>query len=311
MINYGYVDSDFAFWYRDATINVKQPDIHLNLWVGYNIERAFIDIGIRFYKGMNISQYFVYVPFEVDLSDVEDLFETFSYEDVIQGIFNKTCEIGRKVPEEFIELSFDGEKEKILPLNKLGITSSRCGQGSILCLNLENIKMLLNTANIYFRWRLPYPILASIMKKRHFNDFSIDSPYIMSNYRYFFKINEIRSLPLGVKEKINTSIKYFDSIVMILVNNNKIEINTEDCYKIRVLEEEQFKKYKPKNYTETKSNVYQWHIINNNSGSCNFLIEAQLRRINWISVLIYFLVILLTSLFADGMFECLKSYLIK
>ena len=310
MTNYSYSDSDFAFWYKEATINVRQPDIDLNLWVGYNSERAFIDIGIRFYKGMNISQYFVYVPYEIDFSDVEDLFETFSYEDVIQGIFNKTCKIIRKVPEEFIELSFDGEKEKILPLSKLGITSSRCGEGSILCLNLENIKMLLNATNVYFRWRLPCSVLARIMKKRHFNNFSINSPYIKSNYKYFLKINEIRSLPLGVKEKINKSTKYFDRIVLIVVNNNKIEINTERCYKIRVLEEEQFKKYKPKYYTETKSNVYQWHTINN-SGSCNFFIESKLRRINWISVLIYFLIILLTSLLADGMFECLKSYMIK
>ncbi len=309
MINYGYVDSDFAFWYKGAAINVRQPDIHLNLWVGYNNGSSFVDIGIRFYKGIKIRKYFVYVPFEVDLSDVEDLFGTFSYEDVVQGIFNKTCEITRKVSNEFIELSFDGEKEKILPLSKLGITSSRCGQGSILCLNLKNIKFLLNTTNIYVRWRLSYSILAKIMKKRHFNDFSIDSPYIMSNYRYFFKINEIRSLPLGVKEKINTNTKYFDKIVMILVNNDKIEINTENCYKIRVLEEEQFKKYKPKKYAETNSNVYQWHI--SNSSSCNFLIEAQLRKINWLSVLIYFLVIILTSFFTDVLIEYLKNYMIK
>ena len=309
MINYGYVVSDFAFWFKNATLNLRQPDIHLNLWVGYNNESSFIDIGIRFYKEMKIRKYFVYVPFEVSLSDVEDLFETFSYEDVVQGIFNKTCEVIRKVSGEYIELSYDGEKEKILPLSQLGITVSRCGQGSILCLNLKNIKFLLKTTNIYVRWRLSYLALSRIMKKRQLRDFSIDSPYIMSNYRYFFKINEIRSLPLDVKGKINSNTKYFDKIVMILVNNNKIEINTENCYKIRVLEEEQFKNYKPNKYTGSNSNVYQWHISNSNS--CNFLIEAQLRKINWFSVLIYFLIILMTGLFTDGLFECIKDYILK
>lgn len=309
MINYGYVDSDFAFWYEDASVNARQPDIHLNFWVGYKNEKACIDIGIRFYQGMRIRQYYIYVPFGVVLSDIEDLFETFKYKEVAEGIFNKNCNISINAPEDNIELSYDGGKEKILPLIKLRITSTRCGQGSILCLDLESVKTIISNDNIYFRWRLPCPILSNIIKKSILHGFSIDSPYIMSNYRYFFKINEIRSLPSDVKDKINITSKYYNSIVIILVNSNKIDINTSNCYKIRILEEDLFKKYKPKDYMDPSSNVYQWHVINNSSGSCSFIIEANARRINWISVLIYFLIILMTSLLANGIFECLKNNL--
>ncbi|MFT4145382.1 MAG: hypothetical protein QM644_13090 [Mobilitalea sp.] len=294
MIRYNYTDDVFAFWHDNNT--KCKIDINVNAWLDFERINSYLDFGIRFYKELTFEKFFVFVPFYINLKNITDLFESFSYETVISGVFNKNCIINKKEDDTMIELKIGDELERITPLNKFAPTINHCDKGSIVCFNLESIKELHYPGSIYIRWRIPYVTVNNAVSKKWVGNYAIDSPYITNNYKYFIKINEFRSLPEAVKGKIKNPINYINEVFFVLVCKDNIKMDTQGYYKIRKLENDLYNEYKPKDYDDKNTVVYQWH---NNQNNYNINIDAELKKINNFSLMIYIIIIIIINIISN------------
>ena len=298
-----FADDGWAIWIDGEDIST----IHINDWINPK-GKSFVDIavhirGIKLCKSLN-----VYVPFTILKEEIEDVSLSFGDTKILQAIFNTACIVDYKKNNHASEIAYNVKTVDIVHISTTKYKADPLSDGTLICVDLQELQQYLDNDEAYFIWRMPHKSLNEIFKPRvnvgnlleRLRDL-ITTPVVSEKYGYSIRINESRLLPeeitrIGMfhRQKLNKA------AITISVDEN-YEINDAGCYRIRRLEENLYKKYLPKDYSCDDVISYQWNQNreNNFRGQFNFYYSITKDSISKGSMLLYMVLLLTVGVIGD------------
>lgn len=211
------------------------------------------------------------------------------------AIFNSNCEItkGIDIPEfknkasqellrNIIRIKHGARIDYVVNLKSATLNSkanedkNSNEKGILLHIDCREFKKLIKIdkeidgyeKGLYVRFRVPHPPLEKKhLKKGISSGTFLDAPNSNTLIQYMQRVNELRSLPLTIRENYKGIEKqYIGKVMSMLAANKKYEIDDSDCYKIRQLEYNLHKMYMPEGFVKNEKkdaiNIYQWNAVN-------------------------------------------------
>ena len=99
-----FVNDNFAI-FLDGILDSYKFDINISDWIVYPTGNC-IDIGIRIYNISNVNSLYVYVPYKITSSDIQDLAPFFGDEKVARAITNTYANITTSTSASIIEIKY-------------------------------------------------------------------------------------------------------------------------------------------------------------------------------------------------------------
>lgn len=285
-----YINEGFAIWLEG---NKFQSDVHINQWL-LPINKSFIDFGIRIYEVQEVNKIGLFIPYQVDETEIEDLCDKMYDEKVARGVFNALCTITQSSTSGIMEIEYNNRKENIIKLALLKIEIKKIDLGTIVFFDLSPIKKKITKDEIYIRFRLPHKSLSELflIKKPSIKLF-FESPVIKYQYNYTLKLNEVRSLPWEVRNISNLTNQDIKKVIITASIDDKYDINNSRCYKVRQLESELFHPYVPDEFECSNVTSYSWRSELRKYYNFNFEINTEI--ISKIGLLKYAIIVVILS----------------
>ena len=96
------MNSSFTLWYQKAkeSEDIPSVDIHLNLWINNDKQDDSIDIGFMIKNPKLIKELYLYVPFDIEETDINNLIRVLSDNKGLSSlVFNEDIAFGRIIGE--------------------------------------------------------------------------------------------------------------------------------------------------------------------------------------------------------------------
>lgn len=298
-----FVNDNFAI-FLDGILDSYKFDINISDWIVYPTGNC-IDIGIRIYNISNVNSLYVYVPYKITSSDIQDLAPFFGDEKVARAITNTYANITTSTSASIIEIKYTKRTDIIVFLSMLDCTLQTCENGTIICFSFDKIHSSIKENSCYVTFRIPHESLNKIFEhKKPDYRFSFDSPIITCNYQHTIKINEFRALPLKVRQMFSLKKQCINKVIFFLTSVDKINISNNICENIRPLEYNLLESYIPQAFKTSNPYVYQWMKFPSKYFSFSF--ECSTHRIQLLSLLLYSLIIITLAISGNILWELLK-----
>ena len=269
-----FADDGWAVWVDGEDVST----VYINDWLNPK-GKSYVDIAIRIRGAMSVKALNVYIPFTVDEKEIEDVSLYFKDTKILQATFSAACIVDYLKNAHTSEIAYNGKTMDIVHISTLAYQMKSLSEGTLISVDMENLRPFLDNDEAYFVWRMPHKTLDDIF--RHHVDVGnvlerlrdlITTPVVSEKYGYSVRINESRLLP----EEI-TRIGMFHrqklkkAVITISVDEN-YELNDAGCYRIRRLEENLYQEYLPADYQKEDVITYQWNQNrdNNFQGQFNF-----------------------------------------
>ena len=289
--------------------------IHINDWLNPK-GKSYIDIAIHI-RGIGANKLLnVYVPFLVTKEEIDDVSLSFENTKILQAIFSAACIVDYKKNQHTSEIAYNGKTIDIVHISTLNFKAEPLSNGTLICVDLQELQPYLDNDEAYFIWRMPHKSLNAIFKPyvnvgnvmERLRDL-ITTPVVSEKYGYSIRINESRLLP----EEI-TRIGMFHrqklkkAAITISIDEN-YELNDAGCYRIRRLEEKLYKHYLPKDYRCEDIITYQWNQNREDSlqGQFNFYYSITKNSISRASMLLYMILLLAVGVLGDFISEAVQA----
>lgn len=298
-----FVNDNFAI-FLDGVLDSYKYDINISDWLVYPTGN-YIDFGIRIYNISNVNFLYVYVPYKITPSDVQDLAPFFGDEKVARAIANTYANITTSTSASIIEIKYSKRTDIIVFITMLEYTLQTCENGTIICFLFDKIHSFIKENSCYITFRIPHKSLNKIFtSKKPDYRYSFDSPIISYNYQHTIKINEFRSLPLKVRQMLSLKKQCVNKVLFFLTSVNKINISYNNCENIRPLEYNLLESYIPQTFKTSNSYVYQWMKSPHKYFSFSF--KCSTYKIKFMSLLIYSLIIISLTILGNILWELIK-----
>ena len=306
-----FADDGWAVWIDGEDTST----IHINDWLNPK-GKSYVDIavhirGIKSSKSLN-----VYVPFSVLNEEIEDVSLSFENTKILQAIFSAACIVDYKKNRYTSEIAYNGKTIDIVHISTTGFKAEPLSNGTLIFVDLQELQPYLDNDEAYFIWRMPHKSLDEIFKPRvdvgnaieRLRDL-ITTPVVSEKYGYSIRVNESRLLPeeitrIGMfhRQKLNKT------VITISVEEN-YELNDGGCYRIRRLEENLYRNYRPKDYRCDDVITYQWNQSreDNLQGQFNFYYSITKNSISRGSMFLYMVLLLTVGIFGDFLAEIVKA----
>ena len=306
-----FADDGWAVWIDGEDTST----IHINDWLNPK-GKSYVDIaihirGIKSSKSLN-----VYVPFPVLNEEIEDVSLFFENTKILQAIFSAACIVDYKKNQHTSEIAYNGKTVDIIHISTTSFKATPLSNGTLICVDLQELQPYLDNDEAYFIWRMPHKSLDAIFKSyvdmgnvvERLRDL-ITTPVVSEKYGYSIRINESRLLP----EEI-TRIGMFHrqklkkAAITISVDEN-YELNDTGCYRIRRLEENLYKLYLPSDYQTEDVITYQWNQNreDNFQGQFNFYYSITRESISKGSMLLYMVLLLSIGVIGDAISNAVQA----
>ncbi|UVF19002.1 hypothetical protein HPT29_021450 [Microvirga terrae] len=247
-----------AVWYEPLHIgDVKgrppEVELHFNLWRDLNIEVNFFDVGILFKDVQDLKEFSFFLPIELELSDIEDLFPKMSEGETLNAVFNDVVEIMRNDGSHIITTTRNGPFHTLhrvepiadFTLKAINIDSER--RGAVVVLSREfcqRIRGMPGDHYIRLRFRLEKK------KGELFSSyFAPEDAPLLSSFGLIeiteFRLNERRSYPKAIVSLSNAGSPRLSAIHYFLVRDLRYELvaSHTDFRKVRRLEADLWQHY--------------------------------------------------------------------
>lgn len=298
-----FINDNFAIFF-DGNSSKYEYDIHINDWIVYPTG-SFIDFGIRIYNISNVNSLYVYIPYQINCEEIQDLAPLFGNEKIARALTNTFAHITSSTTTPIIEITYYGITESIIFLSLINYSSHKCEEGTIIIFSIKDAHSSIKCKNGYIRFRIPHKSLNKVFcTKKHNYKFTFDSPIITDKYQHTIKINEFRALPSEVRQKISKNEQHIKKGHFYLAAIEKIDISDNICENIRPLENNLFESYVPQTFKTLNIFVYQW--IKRPQKYLSFNFKCSISKIQIISLLIYSLIIIMFSIIGNIIWELLK-----
>lgn len=306
-----FADDGWAIWLDGDDTST----IHINDWLNPK-GKSYIDIAIHI-RGIGASKLLnVYVPFHVTKEEIDDVSLSFENTKILQAIFSAACIVDYKKNQHTSEIAYNGKTIDIVHISTLNFKAEPLSNGTLICVDLQELQPYLDNDEAYFIWRMPHKSLNAIFKPyvdvgnvmERLRDL-ITTPVVSEKYGYSVRINESRLLP----EEI-TRIGMFHrqklkkAAITISIDEN-YELNDAGCYRIRRLEEKLYRHYLPEDYRCEDIITYQWNQNREDSlqGQFNFYYSITKNSISRASMLLYMILLLAVGVFGDFISEAVQA----
>ena len=306
-----FADDGWAIWIDGDDTST----IHINDWLNPK-GKSYIDIAIHI-RGIGASKLLnVYVPFLVTKEEIDDVSLSFENTKILQAIFSAACIVDYKKNQYTSEIAYNGKTIDIVHISTLNFKAEPLSNGTLICVDLQELQPYLDNDEAYFIWRMPHKSLNAIFKPyvdvgnvmERLRDL-ITTPVVSEKYGYSVRINESRLLP----EEI-TRIGMFHrqklkkAAITISIDEN-YELNDAGCYRIRRLEEKLYRHYLPEDYRCEDIITYQWNQNREDSlqGQFNFYYSITKNSISRASMLLYMILLLAVGVFGDFISEAVQA----
>lgn len=309
--NKKYVDDGWAIWIEGN----NDSTVYINDWVNPK-GNSFVDCavkvrGVKSSKALNF-----YLPFDVELNEISDLSHHLKDEKNFRGTFNNAGVVDYKKNEFTSEAAYNGKMLDIIhfPVEKLELT--KLSKGTLIKANLESIMSYIDNDDAYFYFRFPHKSLDLVLKPQRdvstfltrFRDL-IMSPVVSENYGYQIRINEARMLPSEINKIGAFHRQKLKKAVVSLIISEEYEVDDDNCYRIRRIEEDLYHNFVPTGYKLENAITYLWqeNIEDNEQGRFNFYLHISRNKIDKASMFLYMIFVLLIGIFGDFLWDLVKS----
>ena len=306
-----FADDGWAIWIDGDDTST----VYINNWLNPK-GKSYVDLAIRI-RGVKQSKLlYVYVPFAVSADEIEDVSLLFNDTKILQATFSAACIVDYKKNEHTSEIAYNGKTVDIVHISTLEYKLKPLSDGTLISVNLEELKPSLDNDEAYFIWRMPHKSLDKIFKSRvdvgnmmsRLRDL-ITTPVVSEKYGYSVRINEARLLPEEITRiGIFHRQKLKKAVITLSIDEN-YELNDGGCYRIRRLEENLYKDYLPKGYKFEDVITYQWNQSreHNLQGQFNFYYNLSKDSVSKSSMFFYMVLLLAVGIFGDLLAETVKA----
>lgn len=310
-INKKFVDDGWAVWIEGDDVST----VYINDWINPK-GKSYIDFAIRI-RGVKLSKSLnVFIPFEIEKNDIQDISQQLAKENIFRLIFNNAGLYEHNKNEYTSEAAYNGKTIDIIhcPIEEYEI--SKISYGTLLKLDLLKMQSYIDNDEAYFFIRFPHKSMDQIFKPQRsmstiltrFRDL-VMSPVVSDSYVYQVRINEARMLP----EKINKISSFHrqrlkKALVSIAIKND-YEVNDNNCYKISRIEESIYKDFVPSDYKLQNVTNYLWQEDRDDDyqGRFNFYMHFSKSEIGRASMFIYLILILLLGVMGDALWDIIVA----
>ena len=295
-----FADDGWAIWIDGDDTST----IYINDWLNPK-GKSYVDLAIhtrdiRLCKSLN-----VYVPFPVSVEEIEDVSLSFHDTKILQAIFSAVCIVDYQKNAYTSEIAYNGKTVDIVHISATGFRLESLFSGTLIRVDLQELQPHLANDEAYFIWRMPHKSLDTIFKPRvnvenvmvRLRDL-ITTPVVSEKYGYSIRINESRLLPEEITRIGAFHRQKLKKAVITLSVDEKYELNDSNCYRIRRLEENLYKDYRPQGYPCDDVITYEWNQNReyNLRGQFNFYYSITKNSVSHGSMSIYVILLLVVGM---------------
>lgn len=298
----------FAIFGKTSDNHPLQCDVHVNMFLPLqiNINVPSIDIGIRIYNCHKVNSIGIFIPFSLPISEnFTDLSYKFNEEKIVRGIFNSNFNYRSPNSSPNIQIDFANNKStEIIPIDFNSISFNKETFGISFEIPICS-KLHYQTVEYgYIIFRTPYAELPQLLENNKIiTQSNLESPILKTRYLFSFKLNDIRTLPLKIRDKItnsNISLKYMLSI------SSQLNVTCTHLHKVRKMEYELFKDYLPCNMES--SNVFVYHCVYKPNETKDVEISFEKKQLNYKTLITYSMIIIILNIISCLFYDLLKSF---
>ena len=308
-----FADDGWAVWIDGEDTST----IHINDWLNPK-GKSYVDIAIHI-RGIKLSKRLnVYVPFPVLHEEIEDVSLSFENTKILQAIFSAACIVDYKKNPHTSEIAYNGKTVDIVHISTTGFKADPLSDGTLICVDLQELQPYLDNDEAYLIWRMPHKSLDAIFKSyvdvgnalERLRDL-ITTPVVSEKYGYSIRINESRLLPEEVTRIGMFHRQKLKKAAITISVEESYELNDAGCYRIRRLEENLYRNYLPKDYRCEDVITYQWNQNrgDNFQGQFNFYYSITKDSISKGSMLLYMILLLVVGVFSDVISNAVQALL--
>ena len=255
-----FADDGWAIWVDGNDTST----VYINDWLNPK-GTSCIDIAVRI-RGVKSSRSLnIYIPFVVSRSEIEDISQRFHDTKILQAIFSAACIVDYQKNEHASEIAYNGKTVDIVHISTLAYSLQPLAEGTMVCINLEELQPFLDNDEAYFIWRMPHRSLNEIFKPHvdienvltRLRDL-LTTPVVSEKYGYSIRINESRLLPEEITRIGAFHRQKLKKAVIVISIDESYELNDSGCYRIRRLEENLYQSFLPEDYPCEDVITYQW-----------------------------------------------------
>ena len=298
-----FADDGWAVWIDGDDTST----VYINNWLNPK-GKSYVDMAIRI-RGIKASKSLnVYVPFVVSLDEIEDVSLLFKDTKILQATFSAACIVDYKKNEHTSEIAYNGKTIDIVHISTLTYQTKLLTDGTLMNINLEELRPFLDNDEAYFIWRMPHKSLDETFKPRvsmgnvmgRLRDL-LTTPVVSEKYGYSIRVNESRLLPEEITRIGAFHRQKLKKAVITLSIDENYELNDSGCYRTHRLEENLYEDYLPKDYDREDVIIYQWHQNReyNLQGQFNFYYTIAKESVSRGSMFLYMTLLLTIGLFGD------------
>lgn len=307
-----FADDGWAIWVDGDDTST----VYINDWLNPK-GKSYVDIAIRIRGVMNVKFLNVYVPFPVAEEEITDVSLLFSDTKILQATFSAACIVDYKKNAHTSEIAYNGKTVDIVHFSTLEHQTTLLSEGTLIRIDLEQLRPFLDNDEAYLVWRMPHKSLDEIF--RSYVDVGnvldrlrdlITTPVVSEKYGYSIRINESRLLPAEItrigafhRQKLKKA------VITISVDEN-YELNDAGCYRIRRLEENLYKEYLPSDYRTEDVITYQWNQNrdDNFQGQFNFYYSITRESVSKGSMFLYMILLLSIGVIGDALSNAVQAF---
>ena len=298
-----FADDGWAVWIDGDDTST----VYINNWLNPK-GKSYVDMAIRV-RGIQATKALnVYIPFVVSPDEIEDVSLLFHDTKILQATFSAACIVDYKKNEHTSEIAYNGKTIDIVHISTLTYQTKLLADGTLMNINLEELRPFLDNDEAYFIWRMPHKSLDEIFKPRvsmgnvmgRLRDL-LTTPVVSEKYGYSIRVNESRLLPEEITRIGAFHRQKLKKAVITLSIDENYELNDSGCYRTHRLEENLYEDYLPKDYNREDVITYQWHQNReyNLQGQFNFYYTIAKESVSRGSMFLYMTLLLTIGLFGD------------
>ena len=306
-----FADDGWAVWIDGDDTST----IHINDWLNPK-GKSYVDIAIHI-RGIKLSRALnVYVPFLVAREEIEDVSLSFENTKILQAIFSAACIVDYMKNPHTSEIAYNGKTVDVVHISTTGFAAKPLSNGTLICVDLQELQPYLDNDEAYFIWRMPHKSLDAIFKPfvdvgnvlERLRDL-ITTPVVSEKYGFSIRINESRLLPEEITRIGMFHRQKLNKTAITISVDESYELNDTGCYRIRRLEENLYKTYLPSDYPMQDVITYQWNQSreNNFQGQFNYYYSITKNSVSRGSMLLYIILLLAVGVVGDIISETVKA----
>ena len=298
-----FADDGWAIWIDGDDTST----VYINNWLNPK-GKSYVDMAIRI-RGIQVSKSLnVYIPFVISRDEIEDVSLLFHDTKILQATFSAACIVDYKKNEYTSEIAYNGKTIDIVHISTFDYQTKILADGTLMNINLEELRPFLDNDEAYFIWRMPHKSLDEIFKPRvsmenvlgRLRDL-LTTPVVSEKYGYSIRVNESRLLPEEITRIGAFHRQKLKKAVITISIDENYELNDSGCYRTHRLEENLYEGYLPEDYKSEDVIIYQWqqNREHNLQGQFNFYYTVTKDSVSRASMFLYMTLLLTIGLFGD------------